>query len=85
MTMIDLIDVTVLAPAAATGERTLGCPVANGIAPCNHLCGGGWPGTRITHDKMLKALQSGRIVPESLGCGPLQAQARHWYLLRSNN
>jgi len=82
--MIELIDVTVGVPSAATYDRPLGCPVANGAAPCNHLCGGGWPGTRITHDRMLKALQSGRLIPELLACGLLQAQARYWYLYSSN-
>ncbi len=83
--MIELIEAPVFAPAAEDTERMLGCPVANGGAPCNHLCGGGWPGTHVTHDKMLKALQAGRLVPESLACGLLQVQARHWYWLHSDN
>jgi hypothetical protein len=83
--MIELADAIVFAPAASTGSRTLGCPVANGVAPCNHLCGGGWPGTKISHEQMLKALETGRLTPESLGCGPLQDQARYWYLAHANN
>jgi hypothetical protein len=66
-------------------KHTLGCPVANGAAPCNHLCGGGWPGTKVTSDKMLKALRQGKLIPEFLGCGPLQEQARYWYLRLSDN
>ena len=66
-------------------DQTLGCPVANGGAPCNHLCGGGWPGTKITHHRMLKALQRRRIVPECLQCGPLQEQAKYWYRLHAND
>ena len=85
MTVIELTVVPVPAPVDATAERSLGCPVANGMAPCNHMCGGNWPGTRVTNDKMLKGLRAGRIVPDALGCGPLQAQARLWYTLHSNN
>lgn len=57
----------------------LGCPVANGETPCNHLCGGGWPGTKITHTAMLLALQNGNINPQRLKCGTLTDQATRWY------
>lgn len=64
-------------------QEALGCSVANGGAPCNHLCGGGWPGTKITHDEMSRALRQGRLIPETLRCGPLEEQARHWYRTHS--
>jgi hypothetical protein len=53
---------------------TLGCPVANGKAPCPR-CGGGWPGTKVTAAAMERMLRSGRLKPERLGCGVLKEQA----------
>jgi len=54
----------------------LGCPVANGGSSCVAFCGGGWPGTKITHEQMLYALQHGTVKIDKLACGTLQEQAR---------
>lgn len=63
-----------------TPELLLGCPVANGLPPCKHLCGGGWAGTTITHENMLKSLRTGRFDPNGkLLCGTLSEMAYHWY------
>lgn len=48
-----------------------GCPVADGEAPCLRGCGGGFPGTLVTTDKLRLAVQSENFHPERLGCGPL--------------
>lgn len=53
-----------------------GCPVADGQAACCHNCGGGWPGTRVTTEAMTHAVNNGGIIPENLGCQPLQDRAR---------
>lgn len=53
-----------------------GCPVADGKAACWSFCGGGWPGTRITTKAMTRAVNNGGIIPENLGCQPLQDRAR---------
>lgn len=55
----------------------LGCSVANGLPPCVRACGGGWPGTRITHEQMLRALELRRTA--GLKCGTLLTQAEDWY------
>ena len=53
-----------------------GCPVADGQAACCHNCGGGWPGTRITTEAMTRVVNNGGIIPENLGCQPLEDRAR---------
>ena len=59
------------------GTKKLGCPAANGDIPCRG-CGGGWPGTKITHKAMLKYLKSPNKKP--LGCGMLLEQVKEgWY------
>jgi len=57
--------------------KRLGCPVANGHGPCNHLCGGGWPGTRLTSHQMELAVWLHRTY--RLGCGVLREQAQMLY------
>mgnify|MGYP001617017024 CR=1 FL=1 len=57
-------------------EVVEGCPAADGKAACCRNCGGGWPGTRVTTMAMTRAVQSGRLDPERLGCQPLQDRAR---------
>ena len=53
-----------------------GCPVADGKTPCNR-CGGNWPGTKITSEKLTKSILSGKINPDKLGCLPLMDNAKH--------
>lgn len=53
-----------------------GCPVANGRGPCCRNCGGGWPGTKVTTEKLTVSVLSGTINPDKLGCQPLQDRAR---------
>jgi hypothetical protein len=52
------------------------CPVADGKGPCSRSCGGGWPGTKATTEKLTKALHNGGVDPDRLGCGPLVERAR---------
>jgi hypothetical protein len=61
----------------------LGCPVANKDIPC-HGCGGHWPGTRIRHEAMLRALQAGRIRIQALRCGTLKLQVQEWQNTRQD-
>jgi hypothetical protein len=56
----------------------LGCPVANGEASCTRMCGGNWPGTRITAEQMHRALHSGRLDYNKLGCSVLIEQAKNY-------
>jgi hypothetical protein len=59
-----------------TSITELGCPVENGKPACVAFCGGGWPGTKIGHVQMLRALERGAVVIDKLACGTLQEQAR---------
>lgn len=59
-----------------TSITELGCPVANGMSACVAFCGDGWPGTRITHEQMTRALEHGTVVIDKLACGTLQEQAK---------
>ena len=53
-----------------------GCPVANGRGPCCRNCGGGWPGTKVTTEKLTAAVVNGAIDPEKLGCQPLMDRVK---------
>lgn len=53
-----------------------GCPVADGGPSCCHGCGGGWPGTRVTTEKLTAAVRAVRINPDFLGCQPLADRTR---------
>lgn len=57
-------------------EKVEGCPAADGKAACWSFCGGGWPGTRVTTEAMTRAVHSGRLDPNKLGCQPLYDRAR---------
>ena len=51
-----------------------GCPVASGKPPCNHMCGGNWPGTRLTASQLEVAVFLHRTY--RLGCGVLRDRAQ---------
>lgn len=60
-----------------------GCPKADGGSGCCLFCDGGWPGTRIATEAMTRAVRSGRINPNKLGCGPLQERATEGLRMRA--
>ena len=53
-----------------------GCPIMDGVGLCSVRCSGGWAGTKITTEKLTRAIRSRRIFPEKLGCQPLEDRAR---------
>jgi len=53
--------------------NAIGCPVAHYEGPCP-MCGGGWPGTKMSSVKLIEAAKNGGIRPEMLGCGVLEQQ-----------
>lgn len=55
-----------------------GCPVADGKVPCPR-CGGGWPGTKITTERMTKGVAAGIINPSLLGCSTLENRVLEYY------
>lgn len=55
---------------APEGFVVRGCPVANDEPPCVR-CGGGWPGTKSSNEKLTQAVTNGGIKAEKLGCGVL--------------
>lgn len=65
-------------PEAPENFSVLGCPVADKRPACPR-CGGGWPGTKITTEKMTKNIISGTLKPERLGCLPMQGRAAEGY------
>lgn len=58
-----------------------GCFALSG-GPC-HNCGGGWPGTKSTGKELTLAALKGHLLPERMGCGPLEDQVRNF--LENNN
>lgn len=55
-------------------EKIAGCYALRG-SPC-HGCGGGWPGTKSSSEDLTSAAHLGRLIPERMGCGPLEAQVK---------
>jgi hypothetical protein len=53
-----------------------GCPIVDGVGLCAVRCSGGWAGTKISTEKLTKAVRSKKIYPERLGCQPLEERAR---------
>jgi len=52
--------------------KITGCFALRG-SPC-HNCGGGWPGTKGSGEALTAAAYQGHLIPERMGCGPLETQ-----------
>lgn len=55
----------------------LGCPVANNAPSCPR-CGGGWPGTLMTDEKLLGALRRGTLHVDKIPCGVIRERLLAW-------